>query len=410
VTPRGNPRLPLALAVAILAFQPPSATPQTQDTAEAHLGKGYDALKQDRYDAAVGEFRAALRLDPTLVMRARFPLAVALFELKQSGEARREFEAVRRLVGEHPNVSYYLGRLDLLDQNFVGAVRNLSKAIAKPPFPDTAYYLGVACFKQGDLAAAEKWLNQAAQANPRDSLARYQLAMVYRKRGREEEARKAFAESAALRRRDTDESELRTQCAQKLDAGPRADARAFCQRLYDPDDAERLAALGTIYGQHGDLEDALEPLRRAAELAPERPQMQYNLAFTYYRMGRFEEARAPIAKAVERWPDIFQLNFLYGAVLAKLGDDVAAYQALGRAHELNRQDAGAADLLYRTTLGLARKCLAAHQYPDALRHFGEAAKLRPGDAEPHKGMAEVYTLTGHSAEAAAERLLAEGVR
>jgi Flp pilus assembly protein TadD len=381
----------------MLAWQAPSAAPQTQDTAEAHLGKGYDALREDRYDAAVTEFRAALRLDPALVMRARFPLAVALFELKQSDDARRELEAVRREVGEHPNVAYYLGRLDLLDQNFAGAVRNLTKAIAKPPFPDTAYYLGLACFKQGDLAAAEKWLKQAAQGNPRDSLARYQLAMVYRKQGREDEAKKAFAESTELRRRDTDESELRTECAQKLDTGPRAEARALCQRLYDPDDAERLTMLGTIYGQHGDLEAALEPLRRAAELAPQRPQMQYNLAFTYYRMGRFEEARAPIAKAVERWPDIFQLNSLYGAVLAKLGDDVAAYQALARAHELNPQDAGAADLLYRTTLGLARKSLAARQYPDALRYFGEAAKLRPGDPEPHKAMAEIYTLTGQGA-------------
>ena len=387
MTPRGKPRVPFAIALALLALLPPSATAQTADTAEAHLGKGYDALKQDRYDAAIAEFRAALRLDPSLVMRARFPLAVALFELKQSTEARREFEAVRREVGEHPNVAYYLGRLDLLDQNFAGAVRNLTKAIAKPPFPDTAYYLGLACFKQGDLAAAEKWLRQAAQLNPRDSLARYQLAMVYRNQGREDEAKKAFADSADLRRRDTDESALRTQCAQKLDTGPRAEARAFCQRLYDPDDAERLTALGTIYGQHGDLEAALEPLRRAAELAPERPQMQYNLAFTYYRMGRFAEARAPIAKAVERWPDIFQLNFLYGAVLAKLGEDLPAYQALTRARELNPQDAGAADLLYRTTLDLARTSLAARQYPDALRYFGEAAKLRPADPEPQRGIA-----------------------
>ena len=374
------------------------AAPQAADTAEAHLGQGYDALKQDRYSAAVAEFRAALRLDPTLVMRARFPLAVALFELKQTTDARREFEAVRREVGDHPNVSYYLGRLDLLDRNYAAAIRDLTKAIAKPPFPDTAYYLGLACFKQGDAAAAEKWLRQAAQANPRDSLAQYQLGMVYRKLGRDDEAKRAFAESAELRRRDTDESQLRTECAQKLDAGPRAEARAFCQRLYDPDDAERLTALGTLYGQHGDPEAALAPLQRAAELAPERPQMQYNLAFTYYRMGRFEDARAPIAKAVERWPDIFQLNFLYGAVLAKLGEDLPAYQTLSRAHELNLQDAGAADLLYHATLALARKSLSARQYPDALRYFGEAAKLRPGDPEPHRGMAEAAAEQRHAGQ------------
>src|ERR1700719_2824698 len=79
------------------------------ETPEAHLGKGYDALKQDMYEVAVGEFRSALQLDPSLVLRARFPLAVALFELHRSEDARRELEAVRHEVGDHPNVLYYLG-------------------------------------------------------------------------------------------------------------------------------------------------------------------------------------------------------------------------------------------------------------------------------------------------------------
>ena len=72
----------------------------------------YDALKVDQYDVAVREFRAALTADPALSLRARFPLAVALFELHQSDEARRELELVRREVGDHPNVFFYLGRLD----------------------------------------------------------------------------------------------------------------------------------------------------------------------------------------------------------------------------------------------------------------------------------------------------------
>src|SRR5213080_3976827 len=118
-----------------------SANSVAKDTPETHLGKGYEALKQDRYDAAVDEFRAALQLDPKLVMRARFPLAVALFELHKADEARREFEAVRQEVGDHPNILYYLGRLDLGDRNFDGAIGNLTQAAAKPPFPDTAYYL-----------------------------------------------------------------------------------------------------------------------------------------------------------------------------------------------------------------------------------------------------------------------------
>ena len=349
------------------------------ETAEAHLGRGYDALKQEHYDVAVTEFRAALRLDPSLVMRARFPLAVALFESKQFADSRREFEAVRKETGDQPGIVYYIGRLDLAEQNYTGAIRNLGQAIAKPPFPDTAYYLGFACFKNGDLPAAEKWLKRAVETNPRDSIAQYQLGLVYRKQGRQAEADKAMALSAEIRRRDTDESQLRLECAQKLDAGPREEARALCRRLYDPDNAEKLTALGTIYGQHGDLEAALPPLRRAAELAPQAPQMQYNLAFTYFQMGRFEEARAPLAKAVERWPDLFPLNALYGAVLARLGQDLAAYGTLRRAYDLNPQDAGNVDLLFRITLELARKSQAAHLDAEARRYLAEAARLRPGD-------------------------------
>jgi tetratricopeptide (TPR) repeat protein len=379
--------------------------PQTSaaDTPEAHLGKAYDSLKQDRYDEAASEFRAALKLDPTLTLRARFPLAVALFEMKKFDEARQELETVHREVGDHPNVLYYLGRLNLEQRNFQEAIRNLNQAAAKPPFPDTAYFLGYAYFKQGDLAAAEKWLKEAAQANPRDARVSYQLGLVYRKQGREEDAKRALALSDELRQRDDKESRLRLECAQKLDQGLKDEARAVCEQLYDPDNAEKLTELGTIYGQHGDPEAALKPLRRAAELAPLSPQMQYNLALAYFQLNRFEEARAPLANALQRWPDLFQLNALYGAVLSKLGEDLAAYQMLRHAHQLNTEDSGTADLLYSTTIELARKNQGARRYSDSFRYFEEAAKLRPQDPEPHRGMAEIYRLTGRPTQATAEQ-------
>jgi Flp pilus assembly protein TadD len=380
--------------------------PAAGDTPEAHLGRGYDALKQDRYEVAVNEFRAALQLDPSLVLRARFPLAVALFELHRSEEARRELEAVRRETGDHPNILYYLGRLDLEGRNFESAIRNLKEAAtAKPkaPFPDTAYYLGFAYFKHGDLAAAEEWLKEAARLNPHDDRVLYQLGFVYRKEGREEAAKKALAASGELRRSDDSESKLRTECGKKLDQDPRDEARTFCEQLYVADDADKLTALGTLYGQHGDLEAALKPFRRAAELAPKSPQMQYNLALTYYQLNRFEEARAALAQIIEQWPDLFQLSALYGAVLAKLGEEVPAYQALHHAQQLNPQDPGTTDLLYKITLILAQEGKTTRQYPNSLHYLEEAATLRPQEPEPHRALAEIYTLTDHPDQAAAEQ-------
>jgi tetratricopeptide (TPR) repeat protein len=384
-----------------------AAQPAPRDSPEAHLGRGYDALKDDKYEVAAGEFRAALKLDPKLTLRARFPLGVALFEMKNPEEARREFETVRRETGDLPNISYYLGRIDIDALHFESAIRNLNRAIAKPPFPDTAYYLGFAYFKQGDLAAAEKWLKEAQRAIPHDARVPYQLSLVYRKQGREQEAKQAIARSGEQRQRDANESQLRMECAQKLDQAPREQAHAVCEQLYDPDDAERLTKLGTLYGQHGDVEAALKPLRRAAELDPQSPQMQYNLALAYYQLSQFEQARAALSKAVTNWPDLFQLAALYGVVLSRLGEDLPAYQALQRAHELNRNDSATGDQLYLTTLALARKALSARQYPEAFRYFQEAARLKPQEPAPHRGLADIYNVTGHSAQATAEQQEAE---
>ncbi len=384
------------------AAQSSSATP-----AETHLGQGYEALKQENFDRAVNEFRAALALDPTLVSRARFPLAIALFESHHPMEARKELESVRRELGPNPSVFYYLGRLDLEENRLGDAIQNLTKAASKPPFPDTAYYLGFAFYKNGSLGAAQKWLTEAARANPTDSRVQYQLGMVYRKQGRADEAREALARSKELRDSEDNRSKLSTECGKKLEQDSLEAARSVCDQLYDPNDAKKLTILGTIYGQHGHLDAALKPLRRAAELEPQSPQMQYNLAYTYYQLNQLEAARAPLAKALERWPDLFQLNSLYGAVLLKLGEYPDGYRALSHAYELNPQDGATADFLYRAALELAQKCREGHQYEDSLRYLEDAAKVKPQEPEPHRRMAEVYSLSAHPAQATAEQQQAE---
>ena len=42
----------------------PATKPAAPDTPDAHLGRGYDALRDDKYEIAVTEFRTALKLDP----------------------------------------------------------------------------------------------------------------------------------------------------------------------------------------------------------------------------------------------------------------------------------------------------------------------------------------------------------
>jgi len=391
----------LVLASTQASSQQQGTSPQ--EDIDSHLGKGYDALKQERYEEAVREFREALELDPNMVEKARFPLGVAYFEMRQFDESRRQLEEVRRVVGDHPNVTYYLGRLDLETGDFTGAIRNLAAAAAKPPLPDTAYFLGFAYLQKGELTSAAKWLEAAEKAMPRDSRVPFQLGTVYRKLGRPEEAKRALSRSAEMRRRDNDEVQMRVECAQKLDQEPRETARAFCDKLYDPESAERLTKLGTIYGEHGDVEAALKPLRRAAELVPHSPQMQYNLAYAYFQLNQLQAARVPLETALKRWPDLFQLNALYGAVLFKSGEMKPAYQSLTRAHTLNPQDAGTTQMLAMAALTLAQTSQDTGQLADSLSYLKEAAQLRPDQPEPHRRLAEVYKLLGREVDATAEQ-------
>jgi len=394
-------QIPLALFLSVGQIVCPQSSSQgndskkapTTDSLEMHLGNGYEALRQERYEEAEKEFRAALAMDSSLVMRAQFPLAVALFEQRKTAEARSEFEAVHHAQGDRLGVLYYLGRLDLDEHNYKKALENLGKANSLPPFPDTPFYLGLAYLKLGSDQDAEKWLKKAIELNPDESRAEYELAKLYRKQGRDQEARQAFDRSKEMKTQSDKLSQLKWACGQELDRGP-SDQASSCEQLYDRNNGELLTALGILYGQHGQLEKALKPLERAAELAPQSPQTQYNLAFTYYQLKRFADARGPLQTAVQRWPDLFPLNALYGVVLFNLGETPAAYAALHHAHQLNPQDAGTTALLYQSALELAQRSQQSSLDADALRYLQEAASLAQSDPEPHRRMAAIYRRTG----------------
>jgi len=362
--------------------------------ANTHLGKGYEAMRNERYDEAVQEFRAALAIDSTLVMRARFPLAVALFEQRNYPASRVEFEKVRQEAGEQPGLFYYLGRIDQEEHNYKGAITKLSQAAATPPFPDTFFYLGLAYLKDADEGNAEKWLKEAIRVNPNDSRALYQLATLYRKQGRTEEANETFARTREKKASSDKLTQLKVECGQELEHGLTEKARSLCEQLDDTNDAEKLTALGILYGEHGFLEEGLAPLRRAAELSPRSPQMQYNLAYTYFQLGRFSDALKPLEEATRRWPDLFPLRSLYGNVLWKLGDTLGAYEALTYAHRLNPDDKPTEALLYQSILVLADQSESKSATDDAIRYWKVATKLRPSQSEPHHRLSLMYAKIG----------------
>jgi tetratricopeptide (TPR) repeat protein len=369
--------------------------PAPADTAEAHLGKGYEAEKDERYQVAAKEFQAALALNPGLV-RARYQLAVCWFALGKTQEARQEFERLEKETRGDASVVYQLARLDLRGGDVETAIMRLVRLVHDPPFPDTAYYLGTAYLQKGELAAAEKWLQVAARADPRDYRVPEHLARAYQREGRKAEAEKQFALSSQLRQRYDQASQQAAACSQLLETKPVEEAKPACEQLFDPNDPDRLTTLGLLYGQHGRHEEAVKPLEEACRLDPDSFEINHDLGLSYFRLRRYGEARKPLEKAVALRPDFFGSNALLGATLYTLGEDEAAYKVLGHAHALNPEDHDTANLLFKETLILASKEETQKKYTSALAYLRTAWQLQPQDQEVQRRISKLLRRISHS--------------
>jgi tetratricopeptide (TPR) repeat protein len=336
----------------------------------------------------VQEFQAALDLNPKLA-QVRYQLGVSYFALQQWPESRREFEWLRRETNADPGVVYYLGRLDLQEENLDGAITQLEKIVADPPFPDASYYLGSAYLKKGKLIEAEKWLKQAAKANPNDFRVPERLARAYLKAGRRAEAEQQFAISSARRQLYNDAARQGMDCVQELTNRPLDEARATCRVLFDPADPDKLTTLGMIYGKQGYYAESLEPFEKAAGLDPDSFETNYNLGVSYFRLKRYAEARRSLMKAVELRPDFFGSNALLGATLFTLKEDETAYRVLNHAFELNPEDADTADLLFKVSMLLAEQHWFKKEYRECLGFLQKASALRPNDPEVQRRLQEV---------------------
>jgi tetratricopeptide (TPR) repeat protein len=378
--------------VSVHGFQEKSPPPKS-DTAEAHVGKGYEAIKDERYQEAAKEFQAALALNPGLT-RARYQLAVCWFALGKMTAAREEFERLEKETGGDPSVMYYVARLDLRAGDPEATIKKLSPLMNDPPFADTAYYLGAAYLERRQYEQAEKWLRVAAQADPRDYRVPDHLARVYQREGREADAEKQFDLSSQLRQRYDQAAQQAVACSQLLETKPLDQAQPACQQLVDPKDPDRLMTLGMLYGQHGLYAEALRPLEEAARLDPESSEVRHNLGLTYFRLRRYSDARASLTKAVALRPDFFGSNALLGATLYALGQDEPAYKILNHAHGLNPEDRDTANLLFKEALILASREENLQKYESALGYLQKAAQLQPEDQEVRQRLSSLSQRLG----------------
>jgi tetratricopeptide (TPR) repeat protein len=98
--------------------------------------------------------------------------------------------------------------------------------------------------------------------------------------------------------------------------------------------ARRDLNLAKVLGWAGKLEEAETPLRRAAEVIPEEPEVWLDLGIVEQRTGRHAASLASLDRAAALAPRWELVHFNRGVALARLGRDAEAVAALRRALEL----------------------------------------------------------------------------
>ena len=357
--------------------------------AAASSAKGFALLGLERPAEAADAFRGALQAEPAR-HQARVGLAAALLAQRKAAEAEAEArKAVDEKTGDPKDEEgFAVVGLAILATNpddpptwsrAIGEAQT-GATVLNPKNPAVKYAVGKIFEQNGDLAQAATNYQAALAVDPGFVSARAAMVQVLL-------WQKKPADAVTLAKAGVTEDPQSAE-AQLLLGQLLLSTQAFAEALppleaavkLAPTHAEVHAALGSAYWRKGELDKAAAAYKRALELMPGDTDLRLANAELLLGLKQAAAAAAEFKKVVEApgyrdpigW---IKLGSAYRRMSPpKVDEAVAAYR---KALELDPKNATAA-------MGIGQAYFAGKRYDEAIRAFGEAAKLAPdvaADAE-----------------------------
>jgi protein O-GlcNAc transferase len=143
---------------------------------------------------------------------------------------------------------------------------------------------------------------------------------------------------------------------------------------------EALHLLGVTKLQIGQLAEALELIKRAADLKPQVARYQISLGQAFSGMGRLDEAIAAHERAAQLQPDLPEAWFGWGTALQAIGRYQEAVDVYGRVIRLNPDHVDALNNLGNALHVLGRT-------PEAIKMYRRALEVRPESPATYNNLA-----------------------
>ena len=345
-----------------------AAMPQAS---EVHRLMGLAHLANDDIDRGLAELKTAITLDAA-DERPRLDLARALFDRGQFADAATVLADTLAAMPESGRARYLLARTYQRQGNSGGAMEELGRAAALQPLlglNSVWQSIGALRRSQQDYDGAIEAFARRAALVPNDAAAHHELAEMYFRVGRLDEA---LAEhTVAL--------------------------------MLDPRRADSYVGAAQVHLRAGRFAEAAAAARRATELSPDQKEARYVLATALLRLGRADDGNRELreyqrlqTEATARQSKQLEIAALRrdATVSAAHGDHARAVALLRKALEAE-PGSPAAEL----DLGLA--LLRAGQASDAIPHL--RAGLPGGSPDVHRHLAAAYEAAGRADESQRER-------
>lgn len=347
----------LGVGLAVCLMLGLAATASTTGTAKSLNDEGVQALMAGRTAAALKNFRAAASLKP-----------------------------------DDLNVIFNLGLCYFRMGRYEAAEPPLRRALASPIAAEQSrYLLGASLYERGEYRESAQELERSRGSKYAEG-ALYMLEESYRRSGKLEQSKQAFAELAA---RFPDSAQLHKLLGVAYDEqGEKDQARSEFELALKAD--ERLPeirfAIGFLHFQKHDEAQARKWLRAELEVSPCYAAAFYYLGELDREAGRFAEAGAAYSDAVRCKPAYAEAHLGLGVVLEKQGKIAKALDHFHEAIRLNPNRYQAHFQLAETLKRAGFKQQAKTEF-DKVRELavGEDARAR-GDPEQTNSGQKLNTL------------------
>lgn len=374
---------------------------QVPENFEVHelLGLVYSAQSQDA--SANSHLKKAVRLNPNSAP-ARTNLAANLVRLGKLDRAGEQFKKAAELDPKNYDTNHNLGEFYVQSKKIADAVPFLERAQRiSPSSYDNGYDLSLAYLLTGRLAAARQEIQELLKQKDAAELHNL-LGEVEEKDGKFVQAANEYELAAHA---DPSESNLFDWGSELLihrTLGPAIEVFQDAVKRY-PESPRLAIGLGMALYAHGNYDDAVRSLLRAADLNPSDPSCYLFLSRAYYGSpSQADEVVQRFRRFSELQPRNAQALYYYAMSLWK-----------GKRAEDPSLDLRQIESLLKNSLELDPKLADAHlqlgnlysdqrKYAEAIPEYVRALELNPDLADAHYRLGQAYVRMGQKEAAQAQ--------